>query len=75
MQEKQISEQKLRELIQSREGQKLLQVLNRHGGETLRQAVSAAQAGNYQAAPQALRPIMETKEGAAAMRDLQNRHG
>lgn len=70
-----ISEEKLKALLRSGEGQQLMQLLSQDGGKLLRQAASAAQAGNYQAAMEKLQPLMATAEGKRLLNALQNTYG
>ena len=63
-------EQDIRRVLGSPEGQKLLQLLNRDGGQALRQAANALRSGNTQAAMEVLSPIMETKEAAELVEQI-----
>lgn len=65
-------EQDIRRVLGSPEGQQLLQLLNRDGGQALRQAANALRCGNTQAAMEVLAPVMNTKE-ASALVDKINR--
>ena len=51
-------------MLRSKEGQALLQLLNRDGGAALRQAASAVQSGDYEAAKKIMEPVMQTPEAA-----------
>ena len=75
MQEHRIPEQTLKAFIQSKEGKKLLELLNQNGGTCLKQAVAAAQAGNYQDALHMLQPMIRTKEAEKLMDDFKKKHG
>lgn len=57
-------EQDIRRVLGSPEGQQLLQLLNRDGGQALRKAASALRSGNPEEAMQALAPVMNTKEAS-----------
>ena len=56
--------QQLNSVLRSKEGQALLQLLNRDGGAALRQAASAVQSGDYEAAKKIMEPVMQTPEAA-----------
>ena len=56
------SEQQIRRVLGSPEGQKLLQLLSRDGGTALRQAAQAMRAGDYTAAQQILSPLMQSPQ-------------
>lgn len=62
----------IRRVLGSPEGQQILQLLNRDGGQALRKAADALRTGNTEAAREVLSPIMES-EAAAGLIDKLNR--
>ncbi len=67
---KNLSEQDLKGLLQSDAGKQLLSLLNKDGGAALRQAASAISSGQYQKAYEAIAPMMESKEAAPLIEQL-----
>ena len=64
------SEQQLRRLLGSDAGQQLLRLLASGGSARLRQAAAAAKAGDQAQALALLRPILETEQAQALLRQL-----
>ena len=64
--------EQIRSVLGTKEGQKLLSLLNRDGGAALRQAASAVKSGDYAAAQKILEPVMQTPE-ASRLVDAINR--
>ena len=58
------SEADIKKVLGSAEGQSLLRLLNRDGGNTLRKAADAVKSGNLQLAQELVRPMMESKDAA-----------
>ncbi len=59
-----LSEADVRKALTSPEGLKLLQILNRDGGQKLREAAEALKSGQSETAQQILAPLMATDEAA-----------
>lgn len=64
------SEAQLRQMLGSPAGRELLQLLTQDGGATMRQAAAAVRAGNQQRAQELLRPLLETPQAQALLRQL-----
>ncbi len=64
------SEADVRKALTSPEGLKLLQILNRDGGEKLRAAAVALKNGQSETAQQILAPLVETEEAAQLLQKL-----
>lgn len=60
-------------LLASAEGQQLLALLRRDGGDALSQAVAAMRAGDAEGAKAILQPILGTPEAAALLEQLNRR--
>lgn len=69
------SEQQIRRVLGSPEGQKLLQLLSRDGGTALRQAAQAMRAGDYTAAQQILSPLMQSPQAQQLIAKLNEKQG
>ena len=54
------SEDDIRRVLGTAEGQTLLKLLNQNGGNALRQAANAVKNGNIDAAKDMMRPLMES---------------
>ena len=65
-----VSEQQLRRLLGSDAGQQLLRLLASGGADRLRQAAAAAKAGDQAQALALLRPVLETEQAQALLRQL-----
>ena len=66
------SDQDVRRVLGSPEGQQILKLLNRDGGRALKQAADALRSGRPEDALQVLSPIMESEE-ASKLIDKLNR--
>ena len=64
------SEADIKKVLGTKEGQALLQILNRDGGKALRQAASALKAGNAEKAHEIVKPLMESPDAAALIRKI-----
>ena len=64
------SEAQLRRVLSSPAGKQLLQLLAANGGAALRQAAAAAAQGDHARAFALLRPVLETDEAQALLRQL-----
>lgn len=60
----------LRRLLSSPEGRQLLALLQRDGGETMRQAAAQVKEGNPRAAQELLRPMADSPEAAQLLKKL-----
>ena len=69
------SEQQIRSVLGSPEGQKLLQLLNQDGGVALRQAAQAMRAGDYTAAQRVLSPMMQSPQAQQLIAKLNEKRG
>ena len=58
------SESQIRAVLGSSEGKQLMELLQRDGGERLRQAAAAIKNGNYASAQTILAPVIQTPEAA-----------
>lgn len=67
----QISAQQLKDLAASPEGQRLIALMQRDGGETARRAAEAYQSGDVETAQALLRSVMQSREAD----DLRKRFG
>lgn len=64
------SPEHLRRLLSSQEGRQLMALLQRDGGQALRQAAAQAKEGNTHAAQELLRPMADNPEAAALLKKL-----
>lgn len=60
-------------LLSSAEGQQLVSLLRRDGGQTITQAIAAIQAGDTEKAKRILQPVLGTPEAAALLEQLNRR--
>lgn len=67
------AEKDIKKVLESAEGQKLIQILNRDGGNALRQAAAALQRGDLESAKQVLSPVMESEEASQLVDKLNRR--
>lgn len=65
----------VRAVLHSKEGQQLLQLLKKDGGSTLNQAAAAIQSGEYAKAAAMLQPIMESKDAARLVNEINQKRG
>ncbi len=66
----QFSAEQIRSVLGSKEGQKLLALLNRDGGTALKQAAGAVKSGDYDAARRILEPVMQTPEAGKLVDEI-----
>ncbi len=64
------NEKDIKRVLGSPEGQQILRLLNRDGGQALRQAADALRSGNTEEAKRVLSPIMESEEAAGLINKL-----
>ena len=64
------NEKDIQRVLGSPEGQQILRLLNRDGGQALRQAADALRSGNTEEAKRVLSPIMESEEAAGLINKL-----
>ena len=64
------SEKQLKAVLNSKEGKRLLEILNRDGGAALKQAASAVRNGDYASAQQILSPAMQTPEAQQLVKTI-----
>lgn len=64
------SMEQIRQLLQTQEGQRLLQILNRDGGAAMRQAADSVRAGDLEAVKQQLGPLLNSEEAAQLLQKL-----
>ena len=67
------SPEQVRKVLGTKEGQQLLQLLNRDGGDALRRAAAAVKAGDYGTAQSILAPVMQTPEAARLVDEINRR--
>ncbi len=63
-------EGEIRRVLGSKEGRALLKLLNQDGGAMLRQAATAFQNGDAEAAKNLIAPIMESDQAQALIKEL-----
>ena len=63
-------EGEIRRILQTSQGQALLQLLSRSGGDTLRQAAQAVQTGEYEAAKSLLAPLLQSPQAMQLLQEL-----
>ena len=64
------SESDLRRVLASAEGQRLLALLRRDGGDALRQAMQAVKRGDYDGAKTTLEPMLQSPEAQRLLDNL-----
>ena len=64
------NEKDIKRVLGSPEGQQILRLLDRDGGQALRQAADALRSGNTEEAKRVLSPIMESEEAAGLINKL-----
>lgn len=62
----------LAKILSSSDGRRLLALLQRNGGDTLKKAVDAAKAGSYSEAKNLLEPMLTNPEAAELLGRLKN---
>ncbi len=70
-----ISKQELEALVQSKQAQELLALLQNGGGDALRQAASAAANGDYGKVKELLEPKLQSEEASCLLKQLEKPHG
>ena len=68
-------EKELRDLLQSKAGRQLIELLNKKDGSVLRQAASDAKNGRYEKAFEALAPLLEGTDASKLARELNKNRG
>ena len=69
------SEQDIRALMESDSAIKLLQYLRQNGGDSLTQAITAAQKGDYTKAYTALKPLLESPNASRLVEAFNRKRG
>lgn len=69
------TEAEVKAVLQSKEGQQLLQLLQRDGGGTLNRAAKAIQSGEYEKAYEALQPVMRTEKATQLVEEINRKRG
>ena len=64
------SDADVKKLLQTREGMQLLQLLNRDGGATLKEAAAALKNGDTARFQSVLTPVIQTKEAQSLLQKL-----
>lgn len=64
------SPQQIQNVLHSKQGQQLLELLNRDGGAALRKAAAAVKSGDYESAKKIMTPVMQTPEAAELIEQL-----
>lgn len=70
-----MSKEALENIVQSRQAQELLALLQKNGGAVLRQASQAASAGDYEKVQQLLAPKLQSKEAEDILKQLERQNG
>lgn len=70
-----MSKEALENIVQSRQAQELLALLQKDGGAVLRQASQAASAGDYEKVQQLLAPKLQSKEAEDILKQLERQNG
>ena len=65
--------EQLQRILGTQEGKMLLQLLNRDGGDALRQAAAAAKNGDYDAAKRIMQPLVQTREASELLEKIDQR--
>ena len=69
------SQEQIKAVMGSKEGQRLIQLLQTDGGKTLSQAAAELRTGNTEGVKSILRPVTESPEVAQLLRQIHQRHG
>lgn len=64
------SMEQIRQLLQTQEGQRLMQLLNQDGGAAMRQAADSARAGDFEAVKRQLGPLLNSEEAAQLLQKI-----
>ena len=67
--------EQIQSVLGSREGQRLLQLLNRDGGAALRQAAGLVRNGNLEEARRVMEPMMRDPETARLAEEINRKQG
>ena len=70
-----VSKQELEKIMQSRQAQQLLALLQQDGGSALQQASQAASAGDYEKVQQILAPKLQSAEAKKLLKQLEQTDG
>lgn len=70
-----VPKEELEKIIQSKQAQDLLALLQRDGGAILRQASQAATAGDYEKVQQLLAPKLQSPEAEKLLKALEQKDG
>lgn len=62
--------EQIKKVLGSKEGQKLMELLNRDGGAALKQAVGAYKTGDLDAVKRILEPVMQTPEASRLVDEI-----
>lgn len=65
------SESDIKKALTSPEGKKLLEILNRDGGQRLKQAADALRSGKQEEFKKILSPVVETAEAKSLLKKLE----
>lgn len=65
-----VTEEQIRQVLESKAGMQLVSMLQKKGGKTLQQAISAAKTGDADGARQAMTALLEDREAAALLSKL-----
>lgn len=68
-------EKELREMMRSKAGKQLIELLNQKDGAVLRQAAAAARNGQYEKAFEALAPLLEGTDASNLAREMGKQYG
>lgn len=63
----------VRAVLGSKEGKRLIELLNSDGGAALRSAAQSVKDGNYEKAKQTVAPLLQSQEAQSLMQSIQNR--
>lgn len=63
-------EGEIRRILQTSQGRALLQLLSQSGGETLREAAQAVQAGEFETAKSLLAPLLQSPQAMQLLQEL-----
>lgn len=62
-----VTAEQIRQVLESKEGQQLVTMLQKKGGSTLQQAMSAAKRGDAAGAKQAMTSLLNDREAASLL--------
>lgn len=67
--------EQIKSVLGSKEGQQLLRLLNRDGGDALRKAAELVKAGDAQGAKHIMEPLMRDPQAAALAEEITRKQG